>query len=30
VASVGPANRGAVTHSGSVQWPNEAEKDGSG
>ena len=25
VASVGPATRGAVTHSGSVHWPNEAE-----
>ena len=29
VASVGPATRGAVTHSGSVHWPNEAEKGGS-
>jgi len=25
VASVGPATSGAVTHSGFVQWPNEAE-----
>lgn len=24
VASVGPATRGAVTHSGNVHWPNEA------
>ncbi len=24
VASVGPANRGAVTHAGNVHWPNEA------
>ena len=26
VASVGPATRGAVTHSGNVHWPNEAER----
>jgi len=26
IASVGPANRGAVTHSGNVQWVNEADK----
>ncbi len=26
IASVGPANRGAVTHSGNVNWLNEAEK----
>jgi dihydroxy-acid dehydratase len=26
IASVGPANRGAVTHSGNVNWVNEADK----
>ncbi len=26
VASVGPATRGAVTHSGNLHWPNEADK----
>jgi hypothetical protein len=26
IASVGPANRGAVTHSGNVRWLNEADK----
>ena len=26
VASVGPATHGAVTHSGNVHWPNEAEQ----
>ena len=26
VASVGPATRGAVTHSGNVHWPNEAQE----
>ncbi|WOJ95147.1 dihydroxy-acid dehydratase [Congregibacter variabilis] len=27
VASVGPATRGAVTHSGGVRWENDAEKN---
>jgi dihydroxy-acid dehydratase len=30
VACVGPATRGAVTHAGNVQWPNEAEEGGAG